>query len=120
MTTVSRTLALRGIAAAGAVLATATAARSAGRLDELIRAAKGEKELTILASGETFGGQPAVTALNEAFNKRFNLDVRVSLTPGPAMTVVASRLAAEYKGNRPASSGVYMGPISMFVALAGC
>ncbi len=82
-----------------------------------MRGAKSEGELTLIASGESYGGEAGVRALNDAFNKRFGLGAHMSLTPGPSMPVVASRIATEYKGNRPASSGVYLGPISMFVSL---
>jgi ABC-type Fe3+ transport system substrate-binding protein len=114
---ISRLGVVRGAAALAALAATARTAVAADRLADAIRAAKSERELSIIAGSDTFGGEPGMTALNDAFNKRFNLDVHIGLTPGPAMTVMASRLATEYKGNRTASTGVYLGPISQYVAL---
>jgi ABC-type Fe3+ transport system substrate-binding protein len=114
---VPRSAALRGIASVTAVLAATRKASSADRLQDLIAAARNEKELTLIAGSDTFGGQPGLNALNDTFNKRFNLDAHVILTPGPAMTAVAARLATEYKGNRTASTGIYLGPVSMFISL---
>ena len=116
MTAFTRSAALRGLAsgAGSAIITGGSAARAADRLADLIRAAKSERELNIIAGSDTFGGQPGMNALNDALNKRFNIDVHVSLTPGPSMPANASRIATEYKGNRTSSTGVYLGPLSMF------
>lgn len=71
----------------------------------------------MIAAATQYGDQPGIRALNDAFNKRFNLDVHIRLTPGPSLNALAARLAAEFKGNRPASAGVYRGAIGAFVSL---
>jgi ABC-type Fe3+ transport system substrate-binding protein len=114
---ISRRDALRGVVAAGVVAAASGRADAADRLPDIIRAAKSEHELSLVAGSETMGGAPGVSALNVAFNKRFNLDVHIGLTPGPSMTALGSRLTTEFKGNRTASTGVYLGPLSQFVSL---
>ena len=114
---ISRKDALRGITAVGMAAASTGRADAADRLPDIIRAAKSERDLSFVAGSETMGGAPGVSALNEAFNKRFNLDVHIGLTPGPSMTAMGSRLVTEFKGNRTASTGVYMGPISQFAEL---
>jgi ABC-type Fe3+ transport system substrate-binding protein len=114
---ISRGGALRGLAAlgmAGTVTGTSVAAE---RLPDIIQAAKNERELSVIAGADTFGGAPGFRALNDAFNKRFNVDVEIGLTPGPSMTAMGSRLVTEFKGNRVASTGVYVGPISQFAQL---
>jgi ABC-type Fe3+ transport system substrate-binding protein len=114
---VSRKDALSSVAAMGIAAAIPWRAEAADRLPDIIRAAKNERELSFIAGSETMGGAPGVSALNDAFNKRFNLDVHITLTPGPSMTAMGSRLVTEFKGNRTASTGVYLGPISQFATL---
>lgn len=113
---VSRAQALGSLAATAALAATARPVRAAA-LNDLVAAAKGEKELNLIAGSDTFGGAPGMSALNDAFNKKFGLNATLTLTPGPAMTVMGSRLLTEYQGNHTASTGVYMGPFSQFVTL---
>jgi ABC-type Fe3+ transport system substrate-binding protein len=114
---ISRKAALRGVAAVGMAIASTRGVDAADRLPDIIRAAKTEHDLSLVAGSETMGGAPGVSALNAAFNKRFNLDVHIGLTPGPSMTAMGSRLVTEFKGNRTASTGVYLGPVSQFAAL---
>jgi ABC-type Fe3+ transport system substrate-binding protein len=114
---ISRSEALGAVAVIGLAAASPRRADAADRLPDIIRAAKNERDLSIVAGSETMGGAPGVSALNVAFNKRFNLDVHIGLTPGPSMTAMGSRLVSEFKGNRTASTGVYLGPLSQFVAL---
>jgi ABC-type Fe3+ transport system substrate-binding protein len=114
---ISRNAALRGVAALGLALGTTSTSAAADRLSDIVEAAKAERELSLVAGADLFGGAPGFGALNDAFNKRFKTDVRISLTPGPSMTAMGSRLVTEYKGNRAASTGVYIGPISQFVQL---
>ena len=114
---ISRNAALRGVTALGIAAGLTGTSDAADRLPDIIQAAKNERELSLVAGADIFGGAPGFTALNEAFNKRFNLDVHIGLTPGPSMTAMGSRLVTEYKGNRIASTGVYIGPVSQFVQL---
>jgi len=114
---ISRREALCGVAAIGMAAASTRRVDAADRLPDIIRAAKNEGDLSLVAGSETMGGAPGVSALNVAFNKRFNLDVHIGLTPGPSMTAMGSRLVTEFKGNRTASTGVYLGPLSQFAAL---
>lgn len=114
---IPRSTALRGIVALGIASKLTGTSGAAERLSDIIQAAKNERELSLVAGADTFGGAPGFAALNDAFNKRFNLDVHITLTPGPSMTAMGSRLVTEFKGNRTASSGVYMGPVSQFVQL---
>jgi len=113
----SRSAALQAVGSVLLLGATTTAVRAADTVADLVRGAKTEGELTLLAGGDSYGDQPGMRALNDAFNKRFGLSAHISLTPGPSMPAVASRIATEFKGNRPASTGVYLGPISTFVSL---
>ncbi len=117
MTQVSRAQVLSGLAASAAVAATARPARAAA-LNDLVAAAKSEKELNLIAGSDTFGGAPGMSALNDAFNRKFGLNATLTLTPGPAMTVMGSRLLTEYQGNHTASTAAYIGPFSQFVALS--
>jgi ABC-type Fe3+ transport system substrate-binding protein len=114
---ISRNRALRGIAALGIAAGATGISVAAQRLSDIILAAKRERELNLIAGADTFGGPPGFSALTDAFNNRFNLDVRIGLTPGPSMTAMGSRLATEFKANRVASTGVYVGPVSQFVQL---
>jgi ABC-type Fe3+ transport system substrate-binding protein len=114
---ISRKEALGCVAVIGMAAARTRRADAADRLPDIIRAAKNERDLSLVAGSETMGGALGVSALNVAFNKRFNLDVHIGLTPGPSMTAMGSRLVTEFKGNRTASTGVYLGPLSQFVAL---
>lgn len=114
---VTRSAALRGVASAAAVLAATSPARSADKLADLVAAAKNEHDLPFIAGSDTFGGQPGVNALNDAFAKRFNLSGRLTLTPGPNMVTMAARVSTEYKANRTASTAMFMGPVSTFISL---
>jgi len=113
----SRSAAMRSVGAVAMTAATMRAAVAADLLTDVVRAAKNERELVLVAGSDTFGGSPGMDALNDLFNRRFKLDARISLTPGPSMPAMASRLATEYKGNRSATTGIYHGPVSQFAGL---
>lgn len=117
---VTRGAAVRGASALALAAAVPRPLRAADKLSALLRAAKSETGLTIIAGSTTFGGQPGVAALNEAFAKRFGFDPHFVLTPGgPTMAAIGSRLALEFQGNRTASTALYHGPLRMFITLSG-
>ena len=113
----SRSAALRAVGSLLAFAATPATVRAADTLPDLIRGAKGERELNLIAGASAYGDEPGIRALNVAFNKRFDLDAHIGFTPGPSMPAMASRITTEFKGNRASSTGVFLGPISTFVSL---
>ena len=110
----SRSAFIGTAAAAAAVLAAARPARSApDKLADLIAGAKNEKGgFPFVAASTTLGGQPGVSALNAAFEKRFGFSPNLTLTPGPNMVAMASRVITEFRGNHTSSTAMYMGTMS--------
>ncbi len=83
----------------------AVQAQLAGTYDEILKEAKAEGELHFMASGETFGGQEAMTLLEKAFNEKYGTNITLRFTPGPSMPAMAARLQQEAKSGAAASTG---------------
>ena len=97
---------------------TSRAAESASSpLAKLIQAGKAEKELVLLGGGGTWGDADAQKMLENAFNKKYGLNVRIKFIPGPAMPDMARRIADEYKAGQKAASDLFLGSESHFVEL---
>lgn len=76
---------------------------------KLVEAAKEERELNLVAGGTTWGGVDDVKALEAAFNRRYGLNAKINFVPGPAMSVMARRIAGEFEAGQPASTDLYIG-----------
>ena len=77
---------------------------------ELIAGAKRESELGFVAGATTFGGRQAFAELQAVFNKKFDLNARLTLTAGPSMPAMAARIITEAKAGRKSSTDVHLGP----------
>jgi ABC-type Fe3+ transport system substrate-binding protein len=86
-------------------------------LSKLIEGAKAEKELTLLGGGGTWGDTDAQQALENGFNKKYGLNVRIKFAPGPSMPDMARRIADEFKAGQKSSSDLFLGSESHFVEL---
>jgi ABC-type Fe3+ transport system substrate-binding protein len=78
-------------------------------LEQLVAGAKKEGEVTLMASASTFGGKKGFAELEAGFNKRFGLNHRVNLTPGPSFPQVAARVLTELKAGMKSSTDLYLG-----------
>jgi ABC-type Fe3+ transport system substrate-binding protein len=76
---------------------------------KLIEGARQEGELVLMWGPDTNGGPEGARRLGEGFNKAYGLNLSVRYTPGGAMPQVASMIAQEYQGGRPASTDVFTG-----------
>lgn len=76
---------------------------------KLIEAAKEERELNLVAGGTTWGGVNDVKELEKAFNRRYGLNAKINFLPGPAMSVMARRIAGEFEAGQPAATDLYIG-----------
>jgi len=52
-------------------------------LDQLIAAARTEKELYFVAGPTTFGGKKGLSEIEAAFNRKFGINSRIVFTAGP-------------------------------------
>ena len=59
--------------------------------EQLISAAKNERELFFVAGPTTFGGKKGLSEIEAAFNKRFGLNARIRFSAGPEMNAMAAR-----------------------------
>jgi iron(III) transport system substrate-binding protein len=84
---------------------------------KLLQAAKAEKELNVLGGGGTWGDAEAQKALENGFNKKYGLNVRIKFAPGPAMPDLARRIADEFKAGQKSASDLFLGSESHFVEL---
>src|SRR5438046_3727531 len=86
-------------------------------LSKLVQAAKTEKELTLLGGGGTWGDADAQKALENGFNRKYGLAVRIKFVPGPAMPDLARRIADEFKAGQKSASDLFLGSESHFVEM---
>jgi iron(III) transport system substrate-binding protein len=82
------------------------AAAAGDRLQQMIEAARQEGELVLVSTPTTLAHQTLVPRWAQGFNKYYGLDLKVTFTPGPPMTDVATRLVQEYEAGRPAVTDV--------------
>lgn len=92
-------------------------AELADSYEKVIERARQEGEIHFMASGETFGGQEAMTRLEQAFNKKYGTNIRLRFTPGPSMPAMAARLQQEAKSGAAASTDLYLGNLASIAAL---
>jgi ABC-type Fe3+ transport system substrate-binding protein len=90
---------------------------SAQTLEQLVTAAKNEKELFFVAGPTTFGGKKGLSEIEAAFNKRFGLNSRIRFSAGPEMNAMAARVITEYKAGGKASSDIYLGSLGQYANL---
>src|ERR1051325_6453333 len=94
----------------GAVVFSAvTNLHAADTMESLVAGAKKEDELVFIAGAQTFGGRKGLADLEAAFNKRFGLNMRISLAAGPDMNARAARHITEIKSGRKVSSDIFLG-----------
>jgi ABC-type Fe3+ transport system substrate-binding protein len=86
-------------------------------LEQLISAAKSEKELFFVAGPTTFGGKKGLAEIESAFDKRFGLGAKIRFRAGPEMNAVAARVIAEYKAGGKASTDIYLGSLGQYANL---
>jgi iron(III) transport system substrate-binding protein len=86
-------------------------------LEQLVSAARIEKELFFVAGPTTFGGKKGLTEIEAAFNKRFGLNARIRFTAGPEMNAMAARVISEYKAGGKASTDIYLGSLGQYANL---
>jgi ABC-type Fe3+ transport system substrate-binding protein len=97
--------------------APAAAPAQSAELHRMIDGARQEGELVLSWGPNSIGGDAAVRRWAEGFNKAYGLNLRVELTPGPAMPQVASRVLQEQQAGRAASTDIYLGVESHIVAM---
>src|SRR5437762_12258575 len=85
--------------------------------EQLISAAKNEKELFFVAGPTTFGGKKGLSEIEAAFNKRFGLNARIRFSAGPEMNAMAARVISEVKAGGKASTDIYLGSLGQYANL---
>ena len=100
-------------------LAVALAPRSvfAQASEQLVSAARAERDLFFVAGPTTFGGKKGLSEIEAAFNKRFGLDSRIRFSAGPEMNAMAARVISEYKAGGKASTDLYLGSLGQYANL---
>ena len=91
---------------------------SAQNVDQLIAAAKSEKELSFIAGPTTFGGKKGLAEIEAAFAKRFGFDAKIRFAAGPEMNAMAARVISEFKAGGKATTDIYLGSLGQFANLA--
>ena len=86
-------------------------------LEQLISAAKSEKELFFIAGPTTFGGKKGLAEIEAAFDKKFGLNAKIIFSAGPEMNAMAARVIAEYKAGGKASTDIYLGSLGQYANL---
>ena len=71
--------------------------RPISKLDDLIKAAQNEGELTLMGGGATWGESEGIKAIQDAVNKKYGLNIRIRYAAGPAMGVMATRVIEQHK-----------------------
>jgi len=92
-------------------------AARAQSLDQLIAAAKSEKELSFIAGPTTFGGKKGLAEIEAAFAKRFGFEAKIRFSAGPEMNAMAARVISEFKAGGKATSDIYLGSLGQFANL---
>lgn len=85
----------------------------------LIAAAKekGEKELNLTWSEESFSGAAGAKMFETLFNQMYGMNIRIHFTPGPSMTDMAGRVTQEVAAGRNPSTDILLGTESHYSAL---
>jgi ABC-type Fe3+ transport system substrate-binding protein len=95
----------------------APAAAGAASLQSIVEGARKEGKLTLIWGEGAVGGAEGASMLASGLNRRYNLNLDVQFTPGPAMPDMATKILQEFQTNRPASSDVLIGSEAHFPAL---
>jgi ABC-type Fe3+ transport system substrate-binding protein len=90
---------------------------SAETLEQLVGAAKQEKELSFIAGPTTFGGKKGLAEIEAAFDKRFGLSGKIRFSAGPEMNAMAARVISEFKSGGKASTDIYLGSLGQYANL---
>jgi iron(III) transport system substrate-binding protein len=90
---------------------------SAQTLEQLIAAAKNEKELFFIAGPTTFGGKKGLADIEAAFGKRFGFEAKIRFSAGPEMNAMAARVISEHKAGGKATTDIYLGSLGQFANL---
>jgi len=88
-----------------------------GALSKLLQSAKAEKELTLLGDDRTWNDADTQKTLENGFNRKYELAVRIKFVPGPAMPDLARRIADEFKAGQKSASDLFLGSESHFVEM---
>src|SRR5687768_7752665 len=99
------------------VLAGSSAVYAQSALDKIIAAAKQEGDLNIVGGNTTLGGPESRGKLEEAFNKKYGLNMKVRFASGPSMPAMTARLTQEYKAGTKATSDLYIGTTALYAQL---
>jgi len=86
-------------------------------MEQLISAAKSEKELFFVAGPTTFGGKKSLAESEAAFNQRFGFTAKIRFSAGPEMNAMAARVIAEHKAGGKASTDIYLGSLGQYANL---
>jgi hypothetical protein len=86
-------------------------------IEQLVSAAKTEKDLFFVAGPTTFGGKKGLSEIEAAFNKRFGLDTRIRFSAGPEMNAMAARVISEHKAGGKGSTDLYLGSLGQYANL---
>jgi ABC-type Fe3+ transport system substrate-binding protein len=76
--------------------------------------AKGEKELNLSWSEESFSGGEGARMFQALFNRMYGTNIKVNFTPGPAMTQMAGKVTQEVAAGRNTSTDLLLGTESHF------
>jgi ABC-type Fe3+ transport system substrate-binding protein len=96
---------------------TVPCASSAQTLEQVVTAAKNEKELFFVAGPTTFGGKKGLAEIEAAFDQRFGLNAKIRFSAGPEMNAMAARVIAEHKAGGKASTDIYLGSLGQYANL---
>lgn len=96
-----------------------TATGHSAEVKRLIAAAKekGERELDLVWSEESFGGANGVKMFGALFNRMYGLNIKFNFTPGPSMTEMAGKTTQEVAAGRTASTDILLGTESHYASL---
>lgn len=78
-------------------------------VEQLVAGAKKEPGIKGSWSSDSFGGPEGFTAMVAGVNKKFNLNVKGTFTPGIDMQSMQGKIAQEAAANQPADSDIYLG-----------
>ena len=103
--------------AAVLLVVTSFVSASAQTLDQIVTAAKSEKELSFSAGPTTFGGKKGLAEIEAAFAKRFGFEAKIRFSAGPEMNAMAARLISEFKAGGKTTTDIYLGSLGQFANL---
>jgi len=78
---------------------------------------KGERELELVWSEESFSGAAGAKMFEALFNRMYGLNVKFNFTPGPSMTEMAGKVTQEVTAGRAASTDILLGTESHYASL---